>query len=242
MNHKKFRRLYREERLKVRRRVGRKRAIGTRARRGSRRNPTSAEASIFCRMPSPMADVSAFWPCSRLHPRMPGARRRHLAARLAGPLARKGSTHTASSSTAITHSAVGGFAMSAMRAKPPSASILTLHCDCSTFGLSYCAYSLFSFDGPDEGWRWTRETKEPRPANDNGSRSGQSFDPRIPRIAAARTLRPKSRRFVLSSSVQPVAHCKATMLGFRMHRGIVRSQRSSEAARCFCRSRAGARR
>jgi len=31
MNHKKFRRLYREERLQVRRRVGRKRALGTRA-------------------------------------------------------------------------------------------------------------------------------------------------------------------------------------------------------------------
>jgi putative transposase len=31
MNHKKFRRLYREERLQVRRRSGRKRALGTRA-------------------------------------------------------------------------------------------------------------------------------------------------------------------------------------------------------------------
>ncbi len=31
MNHKKFRRLYREERLQVRRRRGRKRALGTRA-------------------------------------------------------------------------------------------------------------------------------------------------------------------------------------------------------------------
>ncbi len=31
MNHKKFRRLYREERLQVRRRGGRKRALGTRA-------------------------------------------------------------------------------------------------------------------------------------------------------------------------------------------------------------------
>src|SRR5262245_26601920 len=30
MNHKKFRRLYREERLQVRRRAGRKRALGTR--------------------------------------------------------------------------------------------------------------------------------------------------------------------------------------------------------------------
>ena len=48
----------------------------------------------------------------------------------------------------------------------------------------------------------------------------------------------KLRCFVLS--VQAVAHCKATMLGFRMHCGIVRSQRSSEAARCFCRSFAGA--
>jgi putative transposase len=31
VNHKKFRRLYREERLQVRRRGGRKRALGTRA-------------------------------------------------------------------------------------------------------------------------------------------------------------------------------------------------------------------
>ncbi len=31
MNHKKLRRLYREERLQVRRRIGRKRALGTRA-------------------------------------------------------------------------------------------------------------------------------------------------------------------------------------------------------------------
>ena len=31
MNHKKLRRLYREERLQVRRRGGRKRALGTRA-------------------------------------------------------------------------------------------------------------------------------------------------------------------------------------------------------------------
>ena len=31
MNHKKLRRLYREERLQVRRRSGRKRALGTRA-------------------------------------------------------------------------------------------------------------------------------------------------------------------------------------------------------------------
>jgi len=33
MNHKKLRRLYREERLQVRRRGGRKRALGTRCRR-----------------------------------------------------------------------------------------------------------------------------------------------------------------------------------------------------------------
>ena len=47
----------------------------------------------------------------------------------------------------------------------------------------------FSFDGPDEGVAMDEERKEPRPANDNGYRSGQSLDPRIPRIAAARTLR-----------------------------------------------------
>jgi len=56
--------------------------------------------------------------------------------------------------------------MSAMRAKPPAASIFTLYCDGSTFGLPLRAYSLFSFDGPDEGVAMDEERKEPRPAND----------------------------------------------------------------------------
>lgn len=42
MNHKKFRRLYREERLQVRRRVGRKRALGTRAPMTVPQGPNSA--------------------------------------------------------------------------------------------------------------------------------------------------------------------------------------------------------
>ena len=41
MNHKKLRRLYTEERLQVRRRGGRKRALGTRAPMACRRAPTS---------------------------------------------------------------------------------------------------------------------------------------------------------------------------------------------------------
>ena len=81
MNHKKLRRLYREERLQVRRRGGRKRAIGNAGRRWrSRRAPISAGAWTSCRMPSPMAAASAFWRRRRLHARMPGAGRRHLAA------------------------------------------------------------------------------------------------------------------------------------------------------------------
>ena len=68
MNHKKLRRLYREERLLVRRRVGRKRALGTRRRWRSCSEPTSAGASISCRMPSPMAGVSACWRLSMTSP------------------------------------------------------------------------------------------------------------------------------------------------------------------------------
>jgi hypothetical protein len=78
------------------------------------------------------------------------------------------------------------------------------------------------------------ERKEPRPANDNGSRSRQSLNPRFRGLRQLEQCEQKLRCFVLSVSVQPVAHCKATMLGFRMRRGIVRSQRSCEAARCFC--------
>src|SRR5450432_4159663 len=42
MNHKKLHRLYREERLQVRRRLGRKRALGTRAPMAIPQGPTSA--------------------------------------------------------------------------------------------------------------------------------------------------------------------------------------------------------
>jgi putative transposase len=45
VNKKRVQRLYREERLSVRRRGGRKRAMGTRGRSRCRRRPTSAGAS-----------------------------------------------------------------------------------------------------------------------------------------------------------------------------------------------------
>jgi putative transposase len=45
MNHKKLRRLYREERLQVRRRSGRKRDLGTRAPIAVPRAPTNVGAS-----------------------------------------------------------------------------------------------------------------------------------------------------------------------------------------------------
>lgn len=45
INHKKLRRLYREERLQVRRRGGRKRALGTRLLWCCRKDPTSAGRS-----------------------------------------------------------------------------------------------------------------------------------------------------------------------------------------------------
>ena len=55
MNHKKFRRLYREERLQVRRRGGRKRALGTRAPLTIPQG-ASAGALTSCRMPSNRSD------------------------------------------------------------------------------------------------------------------------------------------------------------------------------------------
>lgn len=61
MNHKKLRRLYREERLQVRRRGGRKRALGTRAPMTLPKVPTSAGAWTFCPMLLPTAGGSAFW-------------------------------------------------------------------------------------------------------------------------------------------------------------------------------------
>ena len=56
MNHKRFRRLYREEKLQVRRRGGRKRALGARA-----TGPTSAGHWTSCPTASPMAVASASW-------------------------------------------------------------------------------------------------------------------------------------------------------------------------------------
>ena len=61
MNHKKLRRLYREERLQVRRRGGRKRALGSRAPMTLPQGPNQRWSLDFCRMLSPMADGSAFW-------------------------------------------------------------------------------------------------------------------------------------------------------------------------------------
>jgi len=48
LNHKKLRRLYAEERLQVRRRGGRKRALGTRAPLTLPQGPTSVGRSTFC--------------------------------------------------------------------------------------------------------------------------------------------------------------------------------------------------
>jgi putative transposase len=48
LNHKKLRRIYAEERLQVRRRGGRKRALGTRHRWSCHKAQTSAGRWIFC--------------------------------------------------------------------------------------------------------------------------------------------------------------------------------------------------
>jgi len=66
MNHKKLRRLYREERLQVRRRSGRKRAVGTRAPMALLQGPTSAGAWISYRTRSPMAGGFASWRSSTI--------------------------------------------------------------------------------------------------------------------------------------------------------------------------------
>jgi transposase InsO family protein len=60
MNHKKLRRIYREERLQVRRRGGRKRALGTRMPIALPQGPNQQRWSwTFCRMPSWTAGASA---------------------------------------------------------------------------------------------------------------------------------------------------------------------------------------
>lgn len=60
-NHKKLLRIYREEGLKMRRRGGRKRALGTRAPMTVPQGPNHAGASTSCRTPSPAAGACASW-------------------------------------------------------------------------------------------------------------------------------------------------------------------------------------
>ena len=65
MNHKKLRRLYREERLQVRRRGGRKRALGTRAPMAMPQGPNQRWSLDFVsRRIRPTAAASASWPWS----------------------------------------------------------------------------------------------------------------------------------------------------------------------------------
>jgi hypothetical protein len=59
INHKKLFRVYREEKLVVRRRGGRKRAIETERRCWFRWRPTTAGRSTSCRINSPTAAASA---------------------------------------------------------------------------------------------------------------------------------------------------------------------------------------
>jgi hypothetical protein len=153
------------------------------------------------------------------------------------PLARRVSTHTASSSTAITHSAsralrhVGDARQTAGR-KYLYAPLQRLDFLASVLHLLvvFCSMDL------TREWRWTRNEKSLVPPMTSVARPANSADCSSSDIATS------SRCFVHSLSVRPVARGKATMLGFGMRREIIRSQRSSEAARCFCRSCAGARR
>ncbi|MBP1092694.1 transposase InsO family protein [Bradyrhizobium sp. USDA 3311] len=66
MNHKKFRRLYREERLQVRRRGGRKRALGTRAPLAIPQGANQRWSLDF--LSDAFADGSAFWLWSTTSP------------------------------------------------------------------------------------------------------------------------------------------------------------------------------
>src|SRR6185503_10664622 len=61
MNQKRFRRLYREEKLQVRKRGGRKRALGMRAPIALPGGPMSAGHSISCPTASPTAGACASW-------------------------------------------------------------------------------------------------------------------------------------------------------------------------------------
>ncbi len=85
VNHKKLRRLYRDERLQVRRRGGRKRALGTWAPMAI---PQGAEPTLVVGLPERPAQRQPPVPHprggGRLHPGMPGARGRYFAIGPAG--------------------------------------------------------------------------------------------------------------------------------------------------------------
>ena len=66
MNHKKLRRLYREEQLQVRRRGGRKRAMGTRAPMVLPEGLNQRWSLDFLSDALPMADGSVFWRSSMI--------------------------------------------------------------------------------------------------------------------------------------------------------------------------------
>jgi hypothetical protein len=140
------------------------------------------------------------------------------------PLARRVSTHTASSSTAITHSAsralrhVGDARQTAGR-KYLYAPLRRLDFLASVLHL------LVVFRSMDltREWRWTRKEKSPVPPMTSVAWPANSADCSSSDIATS------SRCFVLSLSIQPVARGKATMLGFGMRRGcysISKKQRS----------------
>ena len=84
VNHKRLFRLYREERLMVRRRGGRKRALGTRAPMVVPHGRTIAGPSTLSPISSSMAAASASWRGRRLHPECLALVRRHLDLRHAG--------------------------------------------------------------------------------------------------------------------------------------------------------------
>ncbi|SPP98066.1 protein of unknown function [Bradyrhizobium vignae] len=68
MNHKKLLRLYREERLAVRRRGGRERAIGTRSPMTVAMTPNDRWSWTSCRISSSMAAASVSSPSSMIAP------------------------------------------------------------------------------------------------------------------------------------------------------------------------------
>jgi putative transposase len=84
INHQKLYRLYKEERLTVRKRGGRKRALGTRAPMAIPQDRNLRWSLDFVWIRSPAAGVSAFCHGRRLHPGMPRAGGGHPAHRFAG--------------------------------------------------------------------------------------------------------------------------------------------------------------